>query len=65
MSIGVKFDYLLRYLDSSSWHPHKKFDIQSFGNGLLDIDDHQLTIQSSPIDITNSKHMHDFPSMHL
>ena len=32
----VKFDYLLRDLDSSSWHPHNVFDnvvnIQSFGN---------------------------------
>jgi hypothetical protein len=35
-------------------------NIQSFGIGLLDIDDHHI---DHPI-ITNNKEMPDFPSMH-
>ena len=35
-------------------------DIQSFDNGLFNIDDNQIDL---PI-ITNSKQMPDFPSMH-
>jgi hypothetical protein len=52
----VEFGYLLRDLDSSSSHPHEKFDnvvnIQSFGKGLFDIDDHHI---EHPI-ITNKHH---------
>ena len=61
----IEFDYILRDLDSSSWHPHNFFgnivNIQSFGNGLFNIDDHHI---SHPI-IANSKQIPVFPSMHL
>ena len=44
--MGGRFDYLLRDLDSLSWHPHNVFDnvikIQSFGNDLFDINDHKI-----------------------
>jgi hypothetical protein len=42
----AEFDYLLKDLDSLSWHPHEKIDnvikIQSFDNDLFDTDDHKI-----------------------
>jgi len=50
----VEFDYLLRDLDALSKHPHDFFEnvikIQSFGNDLVDMDDHKI---DHPILIAN------------